>query len=135
MSSSSTSATSTRKSFETLEKVVDLTREAFESQIRLGADFADVAQHALKEGNDPIDAGRTYLESAWREAANYWQAVADLNVRYATHVVRIGTHAVGRVLADVDAAVTKRHTAETDKPTEGTETSATSQPSSHPDEG
>ncbi len=118
--------TSTQNPFDTIGKVVDVTREAFEAQVRLGADYADLAQLALKEGSNPIDAGSAYLASAWREAGNYWQAVADLNLQYATQVLKIGSHAAGLVIADVDAAIKKSRSAKATKAAPSSEASSRS---------
>jgi hypothetical protein len=107
--------TTTEAPFESISKAVDVAREAFESQLRLSADFAELAQSATKEGSDPIEAGRVYFASAWREAGNYWQAVADLNLRYATAVVKIGAHAGELVIADVDAAIKRSRSEKSEK--------------------
>ncbi len=107
----------TQNPFDAMGKLADVTREAFEAQARVGEDFADLAQHAVKEGSDPIEAGRAYFDSVWREAGNYWQAVADLNLQYATQMVKIGSRAAGAVIADVGAALKKSQSSKAAAPT------------------
>lgn len=92
-------------SSETVSKVADLTREAIESQTRLSGEFADLVGDAVKDSEAAFDTGRAYVESVWREAANYWQAVTDLNFRYAAELVKIATRAGDEVLTAVDSAI------------------------------
>jgi hypothetical protein len=92
-------------SSETVSKVADLTREAIESQTRLSGEFADLVGDAVKDSEAAFDTGRAYVESVWREAANYWQAVTDLNFRYAAELVKIATRAGDEVLTAVDSAL------------------------------
>jgi hypothetical protein len=92
-------------SSETVSKVADLTREAIESQSRLSGEFADLVGDAVKDSEAAFETGRAYAESVWREAANYWQAVTDLNFRYAAELVKIATRAGDEVLTAVDSAI------------------------------
>jgi hypothetical protein len=92
-------------SSETVSKVADLTREAIESQTRLSGEFADLVGDAVKDSEAAFETGRAYVESVWREATNYWQAVTDLNFRYAAELVKIATRAGDEVLTAVDAAI------------------------------
>ena len=92
-------------SSETVSKVADLTREAIESQTRLSGEFADLVGDAVKDSEAAFDTGRAYVESVWREAANYWQDVTDLNFRYAAELVKIATRAGDEVLTAVDSAI------------------------------
>jgi hypothetical protein len=103
---------------ETLGKVADVTREALQSQFRIGTEFAQLAQNALQKGSDPVEAGRSYLNSAWREAGNYWQAVADLNIKYATELIKIGNQAVGLVVSEVSSAIGRSRSEGADAETE-----------------
>jgi len=90
---------------EALGKVADVTRDALDSQLRIGSEVAELAQRALEKGSDPVEVGRSYLSSAWREAGNYWQAVADLNIQYATQLIKVGSQAVGSVVSEVNTAI------------------------------
>jgi len=90
---------------EALGKVADVTRDALDSQLRIGTEVAELAQRALEKGSDPVEVGRSYLSSAWREAGNYWQAVADLNIQYATQLIKVGSQAVGSVVSEVNTAI------------------------------
>ena len=100
-----TASASAAASSETVSKVADLTREAIESQTRLSGEFADLVGDAVKDSEAAFETGRAYVESVWREAANYWQAVTDLNFRYAAELMKIATRAGDQVLAAVDSAI------------------------------
>jgi hypothetical protein len=100
-----TASASAAASSETVSKVADLTREAIEAQTRLSGEFADLVGDAVKDSEAAFDAGRAYVESVWREATNYWQAVTDLNFRYAAELMKIATRAGDQVLAAVDSAI------------------------------
>jgi hypothetical protein len=100
-----TASASAAASSETVSKVADLTRETIKSQTRLSGEFADLVGDAVKDSEAAFETGRAYVESVWREAANYWQAVTDLNFRYAAELVKIATRAGDQVLAAVDSAI------------------------------
>jgi len=102
-----TASASADKPSETISKVADLTREAIESQTRLSGEFADLVGNAMKDSESAFETGRAYVESVWREAGNYWQAVTDLNFRYATELMKIGTRVGDQVLAAVDSAISR----------------------------
>jgi hypothetical protein len=100
-----TASAAAAKASATIGKGADLTREAVESQIRLGGEFADVAANAIKDSGNAFETGRAYADAVWREAGNYWQAVTDLNLRYANELLKIGASAGDHVLAAVDSAL------------------------------
>ena len=100
-----TASAAAAASSETVSKVADLTREAIESQTRLSGEFADLVGDAVKDSEAAFETSRAYMESVWREAANYWQAVTDLNFRYAAELVKIATRAGDEVLTAVDSAI------------------------------
>jgi hypothetical protein len=100
-----TASASAAKASESISKGADLTREAIESQFRLGGEFADVVGNAMKDSGNAFETSRVYVDAVWREAGNYWQAVTDLNLRYANELLRIGASAGDHVLAAVDSAL------------------------------
>ena len=102
-----TASTSTRaaKASESISTGADLTREAIESQVRLGGEFADVVGNAIKDSGNVFETSRAYADAVWREATNYWEAVTDLNLRYANELLKIGTTAGDHVVAAVDSAL------------------------------
>ena len=102
-----TASASGGQSSETISKAADLTREAIESQSRLSGEFADLVGDAMKDSQTAFETSRAYVESVWREAGNYWQAITDLNFRYATELVKIGTRAGDQVIAAVDSAISR----------------------------
>ncbi|MDH6244433.1 hypothetical protein [Mycobacterium sp. OTB74] len=106
-----TASEAAAKASETLGKGADLTREVIESQFRLGGQFADMAGNAIKDSGSAFEAGRAYVDAVWREAGNYWQAVTDLNLRYANELLKIGASAADQVLAAVDTALKGRRSA------------------------
>lgn len=96
---------SAAKASESISKGADLTREAIESQFRLGSEFADVVGNTIKDSGNSFETSRVYVDAVWREAGNYWQAVTDLNLRYANELLKIGASAGDHVLAAVDSAL------------------------------
>jgi hypothetical protein len=100
-----TASAAATKASATIGKGADLTREAVESQFRLGGEFADVAANAIKDSGNAFETSRAYADAVWREAGNYWQAVTDLNLRYANELLKIGASAGDHVLAAVDSAL------------------------------
>lgn len=100
-----TASASAAKASESISKGADLTREAIESQFRLGSEFADVVGNTIKDSGNSFETSRVYVDAVWREAGNYWQAVTDLNLRYANELLKIGASAGDHVLAAVDSAL------------------------------
>jgi hypothetical protein len=93
------------KATDSISKGADLTREAIEAQARLGGEFADAVGNAMKDSGNAFEASRAYADAVWREAGNYWQAVNELNVRYASELLKIGASTGDQVLAAVDTAL------------------------------
>src|ERR1700709_2665856 len=81
----------------------DLAREAIESQARLGGEFADAMGDAMKDSGNAYETRRAYAEAVGREAHKYWQAVTDLNIRYANELLKIGAASGEQVLAAVES--------------------------------
>jgi hypothetical protein len=100
-----TASASAAKASASVSKGADLTREAIESQFRLGSEFADVVGNAIKDSGNAFETSRIYVDAVWREAGNYWQAVTDLNLRYANELLKLGASAGDHVLAAVDSAL------------------------------
>ena len=93
------------KATDSISKGADLTREAIETQARLGGEFADAVGNAMKDSGNAFETSRAYADAVWREAGNYWQAVNELNVRYANELLKIGASTGDQVLAAVDTAL------------------------------
>lgn len=100
-----TSSATAAKASESNNKGADLSREAIESQVRLGSEFANVVVNAIKDSGNAFETSRIYADAVWREAGNYWQAVTDLNLRYANELLKIGASAGDHVLAALDSAL------------------------------
>jgi hypothetical protein len=84
-------------------------RAAFDTQVRLGKEYADVARAAFRRDADQAEMGRTYLKSAQREAEQYFRVVSSLWLNYASDVLAAGSRAGQAVLHDVGGAVRTRH--------------------------
>jgi hypothetical protein len=93
------------KATDSISKGADLTREAIESQVRLGGEFADAVGNVMNDSGNAFEASRAYADAVWREAGNYWQAVNELNLRYANELLKIGASTGDQVLAAVDSAL------------------------------
>jgi hypothetical protein len=100
-----TASASAIRASASISKGADLTREAIESQFRLGGEVADVVGNAIRDSGNAFETSRIYVDAVWREAGNYWQAVTDLNLRYANELLKIGASAGDHVLAAVDSAL------------------------------
>jgi hypothetical protein len=133
---------------EPLSRWLDLVRAAYDTQVRLGKEYADVARAAFTGRVDQGAVGRVYLKSAQREADQYWRAVSGLWFNYASAVLAAGSRASRAVLHDVSGAVRQRpHNAATSAesaesarhdvlltgPLDGTASGTVTVANSHPD--
>ena len=100
---------STSAGNEPLARWLDLMRATFDSQVRLGKEYADLAQAAVRRDVDQGEMGRTYLKSVQREAEQYWRSVSTLWLNYASDVLAAGSRAGQSVLHDVGSAVRTKH--------------------------
>jgi hypothetical protein len=101
---------------EPLSRWLELLRAGFDTQVRLGKEYADVARAALKRDVDQAAVSRTYLDSARREADQYWRSVASLWFNYASGVLAAGSRASRAVLHEVSSTVEHRRRPAGDEP-------------------
>jgi hypothetical protein len=106
---------------EPLGRWLDLMRAAFQTQVRLSAEYAEVARAAFKRDVNPAAVGRTYLQSSRREVEQYWRSIAGLWLNYASGALAAGSRASSAVLRDIGGAVQQpRHPApDTARPAPG----------------
>ena len=90
---------------EPLARWLDLMRAAFDTQVRLGKEYAEVTKAAFNRNVDQGALGRTYLKSAQREAERYWRSVGTLWLNYASDLLAAGSRASSAVLHDVGGVV------------------------------
>jgi len=88
-----------------LTRLSNLTREAVETQARLGREYAELTRSTWSNENDRVSAGQAYLDSVRRESERYWRAWSELGLGYAEEVVKLGTRAGAAVVRDVRSAV------------------------------
>lgn len=88
-----------------LSELIDVARNAVDTQLRVGRDYVELAGSALGGHGNPTAAGTAYVESAGKQAVQYWRDVAELGVTYAKGVADLGNLASATVLAAVTEAV------------------------------
>jgi len=94
---------------EPLARWLDLMRATFDTQVRLGKEYADVARAAFRRDADQGEMGRAYLKSVQRETEQYWRSMSTLWLNYASDVLAAGSRASHSVLHDVGGAAHPRH--------------------------
>jgi hypothetical protein len=96
---------------ESVQSVIDLTRRALDTQVRLTEEYFRVARSAFSQDADTAAAGRAFLDSVQREGENYLSRVADLGVTFGTSVLELGDKVSHSVLGDVSKALSPQQPA------------------------
>lgn len=88
-------------------QLTDLAKEAFERQVTLGREYADLARSSLNGEGDRSAAGRAYLSAVRRESEHYWRELSTLGVAYATDVAALGLRVGSAVAHDMRSAMAR----------------------------
>jgi hypothetical protein len=108
---------SRRQDEATWNQITDLARDAFERQVKLGREYAELARSSLTSEGDRLAAGRAYLSAVRRESEHYWRELSTLGVGYAADVAALGLRVGSAVARDMRSAM-GGHTTSTAPPRE-----------------
>lgn len=111
-------SSASRLTQESVQAVTDLTKKVVDTQLRLSQEYMEAARAVLAGDADRVAAGRTFFESAQREAETYLSRITELTVAFTTGVLDLGDQVTRKVLDDVSTAAT-HHDTQKKAPTAG----------------